>query len=81
MHTLNLSVFSSYYMQLLSQDFFTAIRILLGNFKIQTIIWPWRTGKMNKNFIVLIFKIPKLSALNMKSDYLVWNLKLLNKTA
>ena len=61
----------------LGQDVCTAIRTLLGNFAvllgdfyIQTIIWPWKSLKRKKeydNFLALVFKISKLS-LNMKSD-------------
>ena len=35
--------------------------VLLGNFKFQTIIWPWKSPipEKNDNFFALVFKIPK----------------------
>ena len=42
------------------------LAVLLGNFKIVTIIWTWKNEDDNR-FFVLILKIPNLS-LNMKSD-------------
>ena len=60
-------------MKQLSHDFCKAIRILLSNFtflgyfKMQAIIWPWKTAIKRRWLLFLPwFKIPKLS-LNMTS--------------
>ena len=63
--------------QQLDQDPFTVICVLLGNFpdllgnfRFQTIIWPWKSLKPDDNFFALVFKIPK-PLLNAKFD--LWN--------